>query len=133
MSAALFRRKSSDPETVAAREAFRRVAAELDAAQRTLLASVPTARDPGGPLADALDGFLAGIARVEALMPSWRMPKTESLWQRCSEALTAARTEAQSLKQSQTLDFEALNARLGDVISPLEEFADAAGEIRRLR
>lgn len=108
--------------------------AELDAAQRALLAAVPTSRDEGVPLSDALAEFLAGLARADALMASWRTPATETIWLRCAEAIGVARREAETLRHADTtLGFEQLNARLGDVITPLEELADAAAEIRRLR
>lgn len=129
----LFRRRPSDPALDAARDAFRRVAAELDATQRALLAAVPTSRDPGTPLGEALDAFEAGLARVEALMPGWRHASTEAAWARCAEAVLQARRQADAVRaEGGTLGFEALNARLGDVIAPLEEFADAGDELRRL-
>jgi hypothetical protein len=131
-----FRRKEPDPELDVVRDAFRRVTAELDAAQRVLLAAIPTSRDTGTPLADAIDGFLAGLSRAEAAMPSWRRARTEKLWQRCATALVEAHTEARRLRddpKAASLDFEPLNARLSDVIAPLEEFADVAPELRRLR
>lgn len=130
------RRKPSDPETTAARDAFRRVTMELDAAQRTLLAAVPTSRDAGLPLTEAIDGFLAGLTRAEAAMSEWRTAKTELLWRRCAEALVEARSQAQRLRDdpaAERLTFEPLNARLGDLVTPLEEFAEVAGEIRRFR
>ena len=131
-----FRRKEPNPELDAARDAFRKVTAELDAAQRVLLAAIPTSRDTGTALADAIEGFLAGLARAEAAMPAWRKARTEQLWQRCATALVEAHAEARRLHDdpnSASLAFEPLNARLGDVIAPLEEFADVAPELRRLR
>lgn len=131
-----FRRKAHDPEIAAVREAFRRVTAELDAAQRVLLAAIPTSRDPGTPLAGAIDGFLAGLGRAESAMGAWRNERTDGAWGRCATALVEARIEAQRLREdpnAASLGFEPLNARLGDVVSPLEEFADVAPQIRRLK
>ena len=130
------RRKPSDPEDAAARDAFRRVVAELDAAQRILLSAVPTSRDAGSPLKQALEDFLAGLTRAEASMSAWRTDRTEVLWDRCAGALIQARAHAERMRDdpaSERLGFEPLNARLGDVVSPLEEFADVAEEVRRLR
>ncbi len=109
--------------------------AELDAAQRALLASVPTSRDEGVPLREALDDFLGGLERADALMSAWRTGKTETIWLRCADAIGQSRAEAERLRDEAeaTLGFETLNARLGDVIAPLEELADAAPEIRQLR
>jgi len=130
------RRKPPEPEAAAARDAFRRVVLELDAAQRILLGAVPTSRDSGAPLMPAIEEFLAGLSRAEASMPGWRSDRTELLWTRCSQALMLARIHAERMRDdpaSERLGFEPLNARLGDVVSPLEEFADVAEEIRRLR
>ena len=108
--------------------------AELDAAQRALLSTVPTSRDVGIPLNEALNDFLSGLARADALMPAWRTSKTEQIWLRCAEAIGQSRAEAERLRdENSALGFEMLNARLGDVIAPLEELADAAPEIRQLR
>jgi hypothetical protein len=131
---ALFRRRPADPEAARAREAFRAVAATLDAAQRSLLAAVPTARSAGRPLGEALEEFLAGLARAEEGMPAWRTLRTEGLWRRCAEALVEARAEAERLRrEAGPLGYEALAGRLGEVVAPLEEFAEVAREIRRLR
>lgn len=130
------RRKPPEPETAATREAFRRVVLELDAAQRTLLSAVPTSRDSGAPLKPAIEEFLAGLTRAEGSMSAWRTERTEPFWSRCSQALMMARIHAERMREdpaSERLGFEPLNARLGDIVSPLEEFADAAEEIRRLR
>jgi hypothetical protein len=131
-----FRRRKTDPELDAARDAFRRVVVELDAAQRVLLGAIATSRDVGAPLEEALEGFLAGISRAEQAMPGWRSPRTERLWKRGADALVESRSEAQRLRDdpaAATLAFEPLNMRLGDIVSPLEEFADIAPEIRRLK
>ena len=131
---ALFRRTPADAELTRIKEAFRRVASELDVAQRALLAAVPTARHPGDPLPNALDAFLTGLTHAENQMVGWRTPRTEDLWLRCSAALTEARAEVLRLRSEPgDLGFEALNARLGDIIAVLEEFADAAAAIRRVR
>jgi hypothetical protein len=129
------RRKSPEPETAAIRETFRRVVSELDAAQRVLLSAIPTSRDPGSPLKPAIEEFLAGLGRAEASMPGWRTERTDAHWDRCSQALILARAHAERMRDdpaTERLGFEPLNARLGDIVSPLEEFADAAEEIRRL-
>lgn len=95
---------------------------------------MPTSRDEGIPLKDALTDFLAGLDRADALMPSWRTAKTEHIWLRCAEAIGQSQVEAERLRnENPTLGFEVLNARLGDLMSPLEEVADAAPKIRRLR
>ena len=126
----LFRRRN-DPKLAVARDAFRLCAAELNSAQRALLAAVPTSRDEGIPLAEAIDGFLAGLDRIEAKMPGWRIEQTEDAWKDCFGVLAAARAEALRVKENPPNGFEALNARLADVIAPFEQFAYAALSLRR--
>jgi hypothetical protein len=94
---------------------------------------VPTSRDEGVPLNEALTAFLAGLKRADALMPAWRTTKTEAVWLRSAESLSESRAEAERLRDEAeaTLGFEALNARLGDVIAPLEVFVEAALAVRR--
>jgi hypothetical protein len=127
----LFRRRAADKQLSLARAAFRICAAELDSAQRALLAAVPTARDEGVPLDEAIDGFLAGLDRLEAAMPGWRIEQTEDDWKDCFRVLAEARATALQIKADPPAGFEALNARLGDVIAPLEQFAYAALSLRR--
>lgn len=126
----LFRRRN-DPKLTGARDAFRRCAAELNSAQRALLAAVPTSRDTGIPLGEAIDAFLEGLDRIEAQMPGWRIEQTEEAWKDCFRVLAESRAEAIVIKENPPAGFEALNARLGEVIAPFEQFAYAALSLRR--
>ncbi|MCA1834222.1 MAG: hypothetical protein ABR548_01025 [Actinomycetota bacterium] len=132
---ALFRRKLEAPELIDARIAFDELARALDAAQRMLLLAVPTSRHPGAPLSEALDSFEAGIGEVVRLMPGWRTRSTEVLWKTCELALATSRAEAAALRSKRPgpTEFEALNARIGDVLAPLEHFADAERFIKGRR
>lgn len=113
---------------------FAALAERLEAAQRALLAAIPTARDAGLPLAEAIGAFGEWLDQVETMMPAWREPRTEDVWARCEDALARSRTEAERLRlEPSPLGFEELNARVGDVLHPLEEFAEAERAIRRLR
>jgi len=126
----LFRRRN-DPNLAAARDTFRRCAAELNSAQRALLAAVPTSRDTGIPLDEAIDSFLAGLDRLEAQMPGWRIEQTEETWKDCFRALAESRVEAIKVKENPPDGFEAINSRLGEVIAPFEQFAYAALSLRK--
>ena len=130
---ALFKRRRDDRNLGAARDAFRRCAAELDSAQRALLAAVPTARNEGVPLDQAIDDYVAGLDRLEEHMTGWRIEQTEDAWKDCFRVLGESRAEALKIKASPPKGFEALNARLGDVIAPLEQFAYAALSLRSRR
>ncbi len=132
----VFRRKrhaTTDPELARARAAFDAVAVALDRAQRALLLAIPTARHPGAALGEALDAFENGLDEVERLMPSWRTSATEQSWQTCNASLHTARAEAQRLRVSPPAptEFELLNARVGDVLEPLEDFAETERALRR--
>lgn len=108
------------------------MAAALDSAQRALLAAIPTARDPGVPLAGAIAAFEDGLRQTEALMPAWRTPATATHYDRCARAIVEARGQAERLRlEPGRLEFEVLNARVGDVLHPLEVFADAERVLRR--
>jgi len=130
---ALFRRRNQDRALAAARDAFRRCASELDAAQRALLAAVPTARNDGIALEQAIDDYLAGLDRLETNMAGWRIEQTEDAWKDAFKALAESRALALKIKGSPPNGFEALNAKLGDVIAPLEHFAYAALSLRQMK
>jgi hypothetical protein len=123
----MFRNKPRDPALKEALRRFRPVGDAVEAAQRALLAAVPTSRNPGAPLGVALDEFERLIAEVERAMPGWRTDVTEELWLRCSDAVADARAQASTLRSAPSIvaEFEKLNAALNDIIAPLEEFAFA--------
>jgi hypothetical protein len=125
----LFRRKAPDPEAQAIRAEFTAVAVEVDAAQRALLAAIPRPRDEGVPLAEALLSFDQAIARARAALE----PLDDAqVWAACGAALDEAATLAGHLRlEPAELTFEALNARVGDVLHPLEIFADVERALRR--
>ncbi|HVL89505.1 MAG TPA: hypothetical protein VM841_04635 [Actinomycetota bacterium] len=124
----MFRRRPPHPVL----EPFLHMAAALDDAQRALLAAIPTARDDGIPLAEAIVAFERGLAETEARMPAWRTPATAAMHDECAAAIRAARVECETLRlEPETLSFEALNARIGDVLHPLEVFADTERALRR--
>lgn len=129
----LRRRPPPDPDLARSRTAFAALAERLDGAQRALLSAVPTARDPGVPLAQAIAELEDGLRRAEELMKEWWHPRAVEVWDQCREALATSRAEAEHLRlEPRALPFEQLNARIGDVLAPLEVFADAERWIRRL-
>ena len=114
------------------RKGFGRVASSVDHAQRSLIAAVPTSRDPGVPLDDALDRFLEGLTDAEAAMQAWRDDSVAHEWTKCSDALAEARSAAERLRNLNVgLTFEQLNAQIGDVLYPLEVFVEAESSLRR--
>ena len=126
-----FKRRTSMPDDPV-QKGFGTVASLIDHAQRSLIAAVPTSRDPGVPLHDAIDAFLHALGAADAAMPGWRDERVAHEWTKCSEALEEARTAAQRLKSLNVeLTFEQLNGQIGDVLYPLESFVEAERSVRR--
>lgn len=126
---ALLRKRRSDPAAESIKAAFEPVATAVEAAQRALLAAIPTARDPGVPLGQALAAF--GVRLEQAQTAAAGLP---AAWRdRVGAPLAEARARAGSLRLVESaLGFEALNARVGEVLHPLEDVADIEREVRRL-
>ena len=107
---------------------FAAACAAVDEAQRALLAAIPTSRDAGVPLAEALAAMGAALDRAARALETWDDPARD----RCRAAVADARDEAAKLRLgSEKLGFEALNARAGDVLHPLEVFAEIERNILR--
>lgn len=124
-----FRRRAAAAPTLGA---FLHMASALDQAQRALLSAVPTPRDDGTPLAEAIVAFERGLSETEARMPGWLTDDTAPLHAACAAALVEARAEVERLRlEPGRLTFDALNGRIGDVLHPLEAFADAERVLRR--
>lgn len=126
----MFRRRR-DPEIAGILAKFEHTADRIESAQRALLAAVPKSRDAGLPLPLALNLFADHLAAAEGTMPDWNHPRVAEHWETCARAIAQARAEAERLRaEPGTLSFEALNARIADVIAPLETFADVERTLR---
>lgn len=125
----LFRRKPIDPARAALLAGFEPIGIAVEAAQRALLTSIPTFRDDGAPLAVALAGFDDHLGDAERALAQWQAP--EAMRDRVAGAIRTAREEAATLRlEPNSLVFEALNGRIGDILFPLEEVADLETELR---
>jgi hypothetical protein len=126
-----FRKRTSARDDPAL-SAFASAASLIDGAQRALLAAIPTSRDPGIPLGEALDAFLEALNAAGAAMPPWRDERWADDWKACSDGIAEARDAARRLKNLKvSLTFEQLNAQIGDVLYPLDAFVDAERALRR--
>jgi hypothetical protein len=124
------RKKQPLPERV--RRGFAVAAGLVEGAQRALIAAIPTSRDPGVPLAEALDAFLERLDEIVGTMQAWQDDRVAHEWTICAKGVHEARAQAELLRAEQTeLTFEQLNARVGDVLYPLEAFADVERDLRR--
>jgi hypothetical protein len=110
---------------------FREVVEHIEHGKAALVSAVPTARSEGTPLAEALHEFEEALRAAREKMHAWRRPDTDDSWRACSAALDEAARRAERLRlEAPPLDYEGLVMMLGDLMAPLEAFADAA---RRLR
>lgn len=64
-------------------------------------------------------------------MEHWTGDDIAELRERCRTSIAHADAESTRLLDAGPLSFEALNARVGDVLHPLEELADAERQLRR--
>jgi hypothetical protein len=128
----MFRKRRSDPLPDTTLRAFSVAAGLVDKAQRALIAAVPTSRNPGVPLTDALGAFITALDTLDDAMPAWHDERVAHEWTKCAEGIREARAHATALQRIDAdLTFEQLNASVGDVLYPLEAFADAERDFRR--
>ena len=114
-----------------AAHAFASTVAVLERGKVELLRAIPGARRPGVPLAEALLAFRESLDEAAASMAAWRLPELAHPWETCRRALDAAAGLEERLRLSApTLSHEALLATLGDLIAPLEAFAEADELVR---
>jgi hypothetical protein len=129
------RRRRLPDDLRAALDAFEALAPALDRVRAVLTESVPGTRLPGRPLAETLLEFEDGLREVRAGMPAWRAPEVEEHWLAASAGLDEALALADRVR-TQAPDpggFEGLIGLIGDLLAPLDAFADAADRFRALR
>lgn len=108
------------------REAFGAVAAHVERAKDALVEALPGPRRPGTPLAEALSAFESVLREARDGMGSWRTDHSEQVWRRCDSALKEAAARAERFRlEAPRLDFEGLALALGDLMAPLDVFAEA--------
>jgi len=101
---------------------FHLVVEHVERAKGALVSAMPSARRAGTPLAEALHVFETEIAAARERMPGWHGER----WAECDHALALAAGGAERLRlEAPALDFEGLVMVLGDLIAPLDVFAEA--------
>jgi hypothetical protein len=130
----LLRRTEPDPAAETAWASFLRLAAALDEGSRALLATIPTARRPGAPLAAGVEGFLAGVAAARAELPGWALPELAAEHAAAGVALDAAAARAELLAGApEGVEFEGRNELVGEILDELEPVQDAERALKALR
>src|SRR5437660_11424298 len=81
----------------------------IERAKEAVVASVPSARAPGRPLADALLEFETCLARADEAMPGWRDEAVEAEWEACRAGIVEARARGERFRLfAPRLGFESL-------------------------
>jgi hypothetical protein len=83
-------------------------------------------------LADSLMGFDGEVTEARAALERWRPEAPPEIWRSCHDALEESARRSEGLRlEAPALDFESLVLVLGDVIAPLETFAEVEHALRR--
>jgi hypothetical protein len=137
LPAGRWRRSPPDPAVEAAWAGFLRFAKALDEGSRALLATVPSARRPGAPLAAGVAGFLAGLEAARAELAAWDLPELAGAQAASAAALDAAAAGARDLPAATAgLEFEHRNERVAEVLDellPVQAAEQALRDLRRRR
>ena len=105
---------------------FEAAAERVEEGKAALVAAVPTARVEGRPMAEAVLDFERELRSAGGLMEPWRRSEHEALWIACRHGLEVALRRAERARlQAPSLDFEALVELIGEIMEPLDPFAEA--------
>jgi hypothetical protein len=125
-------RRRAPPDAALVRRAFEATLERVEAAKASLVAAVPTARVEGRPLADAVLGFEGELRAALSGMDAWRRNEHERLWRNCRDGIGDALRRAERARLgAPALDFEALVDLIGEMMAPLDPFAEAERTLGR--
>ena len=130
----LFQRRPELPDDLhGAWWSFLDCAQAIEAGRRVLLGTLPTGRVEPAPVAVGVDALRRALEDVRAWMPDWRLPEIEQDWADCTAALDEADANLDALLQvaADTSELEELLEATGEVVAPLDAFADAEQAFRR--
>lgn len=131
---ALFQRRPELPPALhGAWWSFLDCAQAIEAGRRVLLGTLPTGRVEPAPVAVGVDALASSLEDVSAWMPDWRLPEIEDDWSDCVAAIEEARRNLDEVLQvaADTSELEELLEAVGEVVAPLDAFADAEQAFRR--
>ena len=130
----MLKRRQIPPELEEAHAVFESTLSLVERAKEDLVSSVPSARAPGRPLAEALADYEEGLAAAKAGMAGWRRGETEAPWAACDAGLDEAVELAERFRlETPELPFDALMFAMQDLMVPLDAFESAARAWRKLR
>lgn len=128
------RRREPMPDDVLPRwQAFLDCAQVIEGGRRTLLGTMPVGRVEPTPVGLGVDAMAAALDDAEAWMDDWRVEPLEDDWQDCVQAMQEAREHLDEVRAvaADTDELEELQEAVGEVIEPLDAFADAERSWRR--
>lgn len=113
--------------------AFLDCAAVIEGGRRTLLGTLPVGRVEPRPVGLGVDAMAAALDDADAWMEGWRVAQLEDDWQDCAAAIDGARAQLDEVRAvaASTRELEELQEAVGEVIEPLDAFADAERTWRR--
>lgn len=130
----LRRRRTPLPEELLpAWQAFLDCAAVIEGGRRTLLGTMPVGRVAPTPVGLGVDAMAAALDDAQGWMDAWRIEALEDDWRACSDAMDEARTNLAEVREvaAATTELEELQEAVGEVVAPLDAFADAEQAWRR--
>lgn len=131
---ALFQRTPPlPPEHAEAWQAFLDCAAVVEGGIRTLFSTLPVGRVEPAPVAVGVTAMRTAIADARGWMPRWRIEELAADWDDCAAALDEAEGNLEHVAEvaASTDELEELNEAVGEVVGPLDAFADAERAWRR--
>lgn len=129
-------RRRRDPlpeELLPAWQAFLDCAAVIEGGRRRLLGTMPVGRVEPTPVGLGADAMAAALDDAEGWMDDWRVESLQDAWRDCSEAMDEARANLAEVREvaAETTELEELQEAVGEVVAPLDAFADAEQAWRR--
>jgi hypothetical protein len=120
---------------VPAWQAFLDCAAVIEGGRRTLLGTMPVGRVEPTPVGLGVDAMAAALDDAEGWMDDWRVDGLEPDWDDCRAAMAEARANLDDVRAvaAETDELEELQEAVGEVVAPLDAFADAERTWRRAR
>jgi hypothetical protein len=131
----MFRTKRFPDDLLESMAGLRRVVSEVEGAKQALIATVPSTRSAGTPLAEGILELEDRLAAARVLMPAWRHRDLEQEWQACDEGIRESLNRARQLREDppELGGFEGLIWAIDRLLEPLEAFEAAAERFRTLR
>jgi len=129
-------RRRRDPlpdDLVPAWQAFLDCAAVIEGGRRTLLGTMPVGRVEPTPVGLGVDAMAAALDDAAGWMDDWRVDALHEDWEDCRAAMAEAREHLDEVRDVavETDELEELQEAVGEVIAPLDAFADAEQTWRR--